>query len=130
MSEVLGFCILFGYLMKRTSISPLPPPPGRNLPRFTESNVTVQQWVRTHFGGRSSTPQGSSNASGTATSSTLSKTAAAATTIEMNGAPAHGHIANAEKEGRYTKANSPICDNRSRNKTALPGFGQVRETPV
>ena len=87
---------------------------GRNLPRFTESNTTVQQWVRTHFGGRSTTPQPNSAAN---SGSTLSSTTAG-TTLAINGASAHAHVANAEREGRYTKANSPICDYRSRNKVA------------
>uniref|UniRef100_A0A5K3FZM4 Uncharacterized protein n=1 Tax=Mesocestoides corti TaxID=53468 RepID=A0A5K3FZM4_MESCO len=90
---------------------------GRNLPRFTESNLTVQQWVRTHFG-RSSTPQ-------TTSTTPVASTGSVGTTIEMNGAPARGHIANAEREGRYTKANSPICDNRSRNRlSTLPSTSQ------
>ncbi|VDD78012.1 unnamed protein product [Mesocestoides corti] len=95
----------------------------RNLPRFTESNLTVQQWVRTHFG-RSSTPQ-------TTSTTPVASTGSVGTTIEMNGAPARGHIANAEREGRYTKANSPICDNRSRNRlSTLPSTSQWVESVI
>ncbi|KAM3185750.1 hypothetical protein ACTXT7_005721 [Hymenolepis weldensis] len=96
---------------------------GRNIPRFNESNTTIQQWVRTHLGGRSTTPQPMA----TATASTVLTTSSSITTIEMNGAPVHGFIAMNEKEGRYTKANSPICDNRSRNKTSTlpPGISQI-----
>ncbi|VDO06439.1 unnamed protein product [Rodentolepis nana] len=99
---------------------------GRNLPRFNESNITLQQWVRTHFGGRSTTPQPTAtpsvNTGHTASSSPV--------TIEMNGAPVHGFIAMNEKEGRYIKANSPICDNRARNKTSslLSGISQSSST--
>ncbi|VDL60252.1 unnamed protein product [Hymenolepis diminuta] len=98
---------------------------GRNIPRFNESNTTIQQWVRTHLGGRSTTPQPMA----TATASTVLTTSPSITTIEMNGAPVHGFIAMNEKEGRYTKANSPICDNRSRNKTSTLPSGISQSPP-
>ncbi|KAL5108689.1 Serine/threonine-protein kinase N2 [Taenia crassiceps] len=95
---------------------------GRNLPRIADSNTSVQQWVRTHFGGRSTTPQPTATTVSGFTMPTLaaSTTATSTTTIEMNGVPVHAHVASAEREGRYTKANSPVCDNRSRNKIPTP----------
>uniref|UniRef100_A0A0R3WTE2 Pecanex-like protein n=1 Tax=Hydatigena taeniaeformis TaxID=6205 RepID=A0A0R3WTE2_HYDTA len=91
---------------------------ARNLPRITESNTSMQHWVRTHFGGRSTTPQPTATAVSGFTMPTT--TASSTTTIEMNGVPVHAHVASAEREGRYTKANSPVCDNRSRNKIPTP----------
>nr|CDS21603.1 serine:threonine protein kinase N2 [Echinococcus granulosus] len=92
----------------------------RNLPRITESNTSVQQWVRARFGCRSTTPQPTATTvSGfTVPTAVATTTAASPTTIEMNGGPVRAHVANAEREGRYTKATSPVCDSRSRNKTS------------